>query len=452
MKIIIVGCGKVGCTIAEQLDQEGHNITLIDTNPDILEKMSNTLDVIGVIGNGASYNVQMEAGVVKADLLIAVTSSDELNLLCCLIAKKAGNVHTIARVRNPVYREEINFIKEELGLSMVINPEEATASEIARLLRFPSAITIDTFAKGRVELLKFEITHESVLHNMMIADISTKLHCDILICAIERNEEVIIPSGNFILREKDKVTIVASSKNSSEFFKKIGLLNQRIKNVILIGGGKISFYLAKALLTMGMSVKIIEQSKERCEYLSTLLPEAMLINGDGTDQTLLLEEGIEYTDAIASLTNYDEENIMLSLYAKSKTKAKLITKVNRLTFENIINGLPIGSIIYPKFITAERILQYVRAMQNSLGSNIETLYRIVNNKVEALEFRVRQNSPVVGIPLEKLKLKDNLLVTCINRNGRIITPKGHDTINIGDTVIVVTTNTGLNDLKDILKN
>ena len=221
---------------------------------------------------------------------------------------------------------------------------------------------------------------------------------------------------------------------------------------MLIGGGKISFYLAKALLSMGMSVKIIEQSKERCEYLSNHLPEAMLINGDGTDQTLLLEEGIEYTDALASLTNYDEENIMLSLYAKSKTKAKLITKVNRLTFENIINGLPIGSIIYPKFITAERILQYVRAMQNSLGSNVETLYRIVNNKVEALEFRVRQNSPVVGIPLEKLKLKDNLLVTCINRNGRIITPRGHDTINIGDTVIVVTTNTGLNDLKDILKN
>ena len=263
MKIIIVGCGKVGCTIAEQLDQEGHNITLIDTNSEVLEKMSNTLDVIGVIGNGASYKIQMEAGIVKADLLIAVTSSDELNLLCCLIAKKAGNVHTIARVRNPVYREEINFIKEELGLSMVINPEQATASEIARLLRFPSAIKIDTFAKGRVELLKFEIGSKSILHNMMVSDISSKLHCDILICAIERNEEVIIPSGNFILCEKDKVTIVASSKNSSDFFKKIGLLNQRIKNVMLIGGGKISFYLAKALLSMGMNVKIIEQDKER---------------------------------------------------------------------------------------------------------------------------------------------------------------------------------------------
>ena len=381
MKIIIVGCGKVGCTIAEQLDQEGHNITLIDTNSEVLEKMSNTLDVIGVIGNGASYKIQMEAGIVKADLLIAVTSSDELNLLCCLIAKKAGNVHTIARVRNPVYREEINFIKEELGLSMVINPEQATASEIARLLRFPSAIKIDTFAKGRVELLKFEIGSKSILHNMMVSDISSKLHCDILICAIERNEEVIIPSGNFILCEKDKVTIVASSKNSSDFFKKIGLLNQRIKNVMLIGGGKISFYLAKALLSMGLNVKIIEQDKERCEYLSNHLPEAMIINGDGTDQTLLLEEGIQYTEAIASLTNYDEENIMLSLYAKSKCNAKLITKVNRLTFENIINGLPLGSIIYPKFITSERILQYVRAMQNSLGSNVETLYKIVNNKV-----------------------------------------------------------------------
>ena len=450
MKIIIVGCGKVGCTIAEQLDQEGHNITLVDTNPDILEKMSNTLDVIGVIGNGASYNVQMEAGVVKADLLIAVTSSDELNLLCCLIAKKAGNVHTIARVRNPVYREEINFIKEELGLSMVINPEEATASEIARLLRFPSAITIDTFAKGRVELLKFEITHESVLHNMMIADISTKLHCDILICAIERNEEVIIPAGHFILREKDKVTIVASSKNSSEFFKKIGILNQRIKNVILIGGGKISFYLAKALLSMGMSVKIIEQSKERCEYLSTHLPEAMLINGDGTDQTLLLEEGIEYTDALASLTNYDEENIMLSLYAKSKTKAKLITKVNRLTFENIINGLPIGSIIYPKYITAESIIKYVRAMKNSIGSNIETLYRLNDNRVEALELLIKEDSPMVGKPLSELRLKPNVLIGCITRRGQVTIPNGQSVIHVGDTIILITTTTGFHQLEDAL--
>lgn len=451
MRIIIVGCGKVGTTLAEQLVQEGHNIALIDTNEDVLQKLSNTLDVIGIVGNGASYNVQMDAGIDKADLLIAITSSDELNLLCCLIAKKAGNCHTIARVRNPVYSEEINFIKEELGLSMIINPELATAKEIAKLLKFPSAIKIDTFAKGKIELLKFQIGDNSILNNMFVSQISSSLHCDILICAIERGEEVIIPSGNFLLNSGDKVSIIASSQNASDFFKKIGMLNNQVKNIMLIGGGKISYYLSKQLLDMGIDVKIIEKSKERCEYLSDLLPEAMIIHGDATDQALLQEEGLAYTEAFASLTNYDEENIMLSLYAKSKCSAKLITKVNRIPFENIINNLSIGSIIYPKFITSERILQYVRSMQNSLGSNIETLCRIVNHKVEALEFRVRENSKLIGIPLEKLKLKDNLLISCINRNGKIIIPKGQDTINFGDTVIIVTTNTGLNDLKDIIK-
>ena len=451
MKIIIVGCGKVGANLAQQLVQEGHNIALIDTNEDVLQKLSNTLDVMGIVGNGASYNIQIDAGIEKADLLIAVTSSDELNLLCCLIAKKAGNCNTIARVRNPVYSKEINFIKEELGLSMIINPELATAREISKLLRFPSAIKIDTFAKGKIELLKFEICEKSILNNMLVSKICSSLRCDILICAVERGEEVIIPSGNFLLNCGDKVSIIASSQNSSDFFKKIGMLNNQVKDTMLVGGGKISYYLAKQLLDMGINVKIIEKDKERCEYLSDTLPEAMIINGDGTDQELLQEEGLIYTEAFASLTNYDEENIMLSLYAKSKCSAKLITKVNRIPFENIINNLSIGSIIYPKFITSERILQYVRAMQNSLGSNIETLYRIVNNKVEALEFRVKEDSRLIGIPLEKLKLKDNLLISCINRRGKIIIPRGQDIINFGDTVIVVTTNTGLNDLNDILK-
>lgn len=451
MRIIIVGCGKVGTTLAQQLVQEGHNISLIDTNEDVLEKLSNTLDVIGIAGNGASYNVQIDAGIEKAHLLIAVTSSDELNLLCCLIAKKAGNCHTIARVRNPVYSQEINFIKEELGLSMIINPELATAREISKVLRFPSAIKIDTFAKGKIELLKFEIREKSPLNNMLVSEICSSLRSDILICAVERGEEVIIPSGNFVLNLGDKVSIIAPSQNSSDFFKKIGMLNNQVKDTMLVGGGKISYYLAKQLLDMGINVKIIEKDKKRCEYLSDVLPEAMIIHGDGTDQELLQEEGIKHTEAFASLTNYDEENIMLSLYAKSKCNAKLVTKVNRIPFENIINNLSIGSIIYPKFITSEKILQYVRAMQNSLGSNIETLYRIVNNKVEALEFRVRENSSLIGVPIEKLKLKDNLLITCINRHGKVIIPRGYDTINFGDTVIVVTTNTGLNDLKDILK-
>lgn len=452
MKIIIVGGGKVGVTLVEQLSREGHNITLIDMDGDKLQRIANTFDVMGVTGNGASYSTQMEAGVETADLLIAVTGSDELNLLCCLFAKKAGNCQTIARVRNPVYNKEVRYIQEELGLSMVINPEFAASMEIARILKFPSAIRIDTFAKGKVELLKFKIYPEYHLDQMRITDIRGKFRCDILICAVERGEDVMIPSGNFILREGDIVSIVAPPRQSADFFHRIGIANNRIKNALIVGGGKISYYLSKQLEAMGISVKIIEMDRGRCEELSELLPKATIIYGDGTDQSILLEEGIRQADAFVALTNLDEENILLALYAKSQSKAKLITKVNRISFDQIIDQLDIDSIIYPKYITASYIIQYVRAMQNSIGSNVETLYRIIENRAEALEFCVHENSPVVGIPLEKLDLKENLLICCINRDQRVIIPKGQDTIEVGDTVIVVTTNTGLNDLKDILKH
>lgn len=451
MQIIIVGCGKVGSTLAQQLSQEGHNITIIDLRGELVQQISNSYDVLGIIGNGASYSTQMEAGIEKADLLIAVTHSDELNLLCCLFAKKAGNCHTIARVRNPIYSQEIGFIKEELGLSMVINPEYAAATEIARILRFPTAIKIDTFAKGRVELLKFKIQPGCRLHNYTLMDISTHLRCDVLICVVERGDEVIIPTGSFLLKEKDIISIIASPKNATDFFKKIGIETNQVKNAMLVGGGEISYYLTKQLLQMGINVKIVEKDRARCEQLSDLLPKAIIINGDGTDQSTLMEEGLVHTEAFAALTNFDEENILLSLFAKSKSKAKMITKVNRITFDEVINQLDLESVIYPKYITAEYIIQYVRAMQNSIGSNVETLYRIIENKVEALEFLIHEDCPLVGIPLEKLELKENLLIGCINHRGKIITPRGQDIINVGDTVIVVTTNTGLHDIRDILK-
>lgn len=452
MKIIVVGCGKVGCTLAEQLSKEGHDITVIDIDKDVVQTISNKYDIMGVVGNGASYRIQVEAGIEKADLLIAVAGSDELNLLCCLIAKKTGNCHTIARVRNPIYSQEISSIKEELGLSMVINPEYAAASEIARLLKFPSAIKIDTFAKGRVELLKFKIETGSKLHNYMIMDIANRLHCEVLVCAIERGDEVLIPNGSFVLQQKDIVSIVASPKKASEFFKKIGVETNQVKNTMIVGGGDITYYLTKQLLSMGISVKIIERNKERCEMLSELLPRAIIINGDGSDQNILQEEGFEYMESFAALTNIDEENILLSLHAKSQTKAKIITKINRINFDQVINNLELGSIIYPKYITAEYIIRYVRAMQNSIGSNIETLYKIIENKVEALEFWIHEDSPLVGIPLERLHIKENILICCINHNGKIITPKGKDVINVGDTVIIVTTNTGYRDIRDILKD
>ena len=450
MKIIIVGCGKVGTTLAEQLNRENHDITLIDTNEEAIQNISDSADVMGVTGNGAVY--QMEAGIQDADLLIATTNSDELNMLCCLIAKKAGNCHTIARIRNPEYSSEIRYIREELNLSLAINPELAAAREIARLLRFPSAIKIEPFAKGRIELLKFLIPEHSLLNDMRVMDVVNRLKSNVLICVVERGNDVVIPDGNFVMKKGDKISFIASHQESADFFKKAGVDNNIVKSAMFVGGGKLTHYLCRLLEDTKIKIKIIERDEERCRQLSELLPKAMIIHGDGTDEQLLLEEGIRQTEAFASLTGFDEENIMLSLYASSQSKAKLITKVNKIAFENVINSLNIGSLIQPKMLTAEIILQYVRAMQNSMGSsNIETLYKIAADKAEALEFRVKEGSPILGIPLEKLKLIDNLLVACINRGGTIITPRGKDTVEAGDTVIVVTTHTGLNDLTDILR-
>lgn len=451
MKIIIVGCGKVGTTIAEELYHEGHDITVIDQNAATVQTITENIDVMGLTGNGAVYQVQIEAGIQDADLLIATTNSDELNMLCCLIAKKAGNCHTIARIRNPEYANETRYIREELNLSMAINPELAAAKEVSRLIKFPSVIKIDTFAKGRVELMKFLIPENSVLHNIQIFEVATKLKCNVLICAVERGHDVIIPDGNFRLMSGDKISFIAAQGDAMHFLQQIGIVSKAIKSVMLVGGGKITYYLARMLDEAGIRVKIIEQDLNRCYELSELLPRAMIIHGDGSNQQLLLEEGIGQAEAFAALTGFDEENIMLSLYAATVTKAKLVTKINRIAFEDVIQQLNLGSIIYPKMITADTITQYVRAMQNSMGSNVETLYKIVAGKAEALEFRVGKDAPMIGIPLEKLNFKNNLLIACINRNGQIITPRGKDTIEVGDTVIVVTTHSGLNDLKDILR-
>lgn len=450
MQIIIVGCGNVGSTLTEQLSKEGHNITVIDCKSDRLKKITNECDVMAIQGNGGSYEIQKEAGIEHADLLIAVTDSDELNLYCCLVGKKAGGCHTIARVRNPIYSKEIGLVKDELGLSMVINPELAAATAIARLLKFPSAIEVDTFAKGRVELSKFILTADNILVGCALKDLSSKVHCDVLICVVQRGDQVIIPDGNFVLREKDTISVVASAKNISHFFKQIGLNTGRVRDTMIVGGGATTFYLAKQLLTMGIRVKIIERDASRCEELCEILPQASIIHGDGTDRSVLMEEGLERTSAFVSMTNLDEENIMLSLFAKTVApKAKTVTRVHRMAYDEMLSTLDIGSIIYPRYTTAENIVSFVRAKSNSMGSNVETLYKLIGDKVEALEFLIHEKSPVVGIPLQQLKLKPNILIACINRNGAIITPKGQDVIQVGDTVIVITTNTGLHDICDI---
>lgn len=452
MNIIIVGCGKIGQKLSEQLNQEGHNITVVDQKYNVVRDTINKYDVMGVVGNGASIDVLYEAHINDTDLLIATTNTDELNLMTCLIAKKFGNCQTIARLRNPEYSKEATLLKDDLGLTMIINPEEAAAKEMARVLSFPSAINIDAFAKGRVELLKFRITEDSVLNGISVMDISTKLNCDVLVCGVERGNEAFIPRGSFMLRKYDVVSIVASPENTSHFFKKIKIKANPIKDVIIAGGSDTAYYLAKELISHGINVKIIEKDKRRCEKLYTLLPKAIIINADATDSDVLFEENINHVGAFVALTNIDEENVMVSLFAKSVSPAKVITKIDRIAYDKVLRNLELDTTIYPRNITAECITRFVRAKQNSLGCNIETMHRILDGKAEALEFRITENSPISDIVIEDLALKDNVLIACINRNGTIIIPRGKDVIHPNDTVIIITTTKGCKDIRDILKH
>lgn len=450
LKIIIVGCGKVGVTLVEQLVKEGHDITIIDKDAARVQEIANYYDIMGMAGNGASYSVQMEAGIEDTDLIIAVTESDELNLLCCTVAKQVGDCAAIARVRTPDYSKEVGYLREKLGLAMIINPEMEAAREAARILYLPSALEAHSFAHGQAELIKFKVPEDNIIDGMTIAQMGKKLASDVLVCVVKRDGEVYIPDGDFQILKGDVLSFVSSRKVTKTFLKQIGFQTSKVSSTLIIGGGKAAFYLAKQLIQMGISVKIIEKQKERCEELSILLPEAVIINGDGTDQELLQEEGITYVESFVPLTGIDEENILLTLYARQVSSAKVITKINRITFNDVINRLDLGSVIYPRYITSEAIIAYVRAKKNSMHSNIETLYHMFDSGVEAIEFRVEEKSAVTDIPLKDLSLKKNLLISCIHRNGRIIIPSGQDSIEVGDTVMIVTTNTGFDDIQDIL--
>ena len=450
LNIIIVGCGKVGATLIEQLCAEGNDITIIDMNADIVQSLSSAYDVMGVVGNGASFSVQQEAGIDKTDLFIAVTESDELNLLCCTVAKKVGNCAAIARVRNPDYTKDINYLRNKLGLTFIINPELEASREIARILYLPTALQVNSFAHGQARLIKFKIPAGNILDNMAIMnlrDVST----EVLICAVERDGELHIPSGTFTLKEGDIISFVAQGNKAVTFLKKIGFDTWRVKNTMIIGGGKSTYYLADQLISRGISVKIIEKDREKCEQLSILLPKAIIINGDGTDEATLLEEGIETVESFVPLTGFDEENILLTLYAKKVSNAKVVTKINRSSFKEVINGLDLGSVVYPRYITAEAIIAYARAKKDSMGSNIETLYHLFDSRAEAIEFSIKEQSSVTDIPLKDLNIRKNLLVCFINRNGTIIIPSGNDCIQKGDTVMIMTTHTGFNDIMDIVK-
>ncbi len=451
MNIIIIGCGKVGETLAAQLNEEGNNITVVDTDADRVNEVAEQLDVMGYVGNGATHAVQEDAGIEKADLLIAVTGSDELNLLCCLVAKIAGHCQTIARIKNPEYSSEAPYLRDELGLAMVINPESVAAAEIARVLRFPSAIKIDTFAKGRVELIKFRLPEGCRIVGMSVRDVVVKLGCDILFCTVERGDEAFIAKGDFVFAERDVISFIATPKNASDFFRKIDHAIRPVKDAMIVGGGDLAQYLCRLLRRSGISIKLIDRDPDRCDELcSELSDEVNIICGDGSDRDLLMEEGVRRADAFVALTGQDEENILLSLFAKTAGCGKVVTKINRPDFDDVIKHLDLDSTIYPKRITADIIVRYVRAMKNSMGSNMETLYHVIQGKVEAAEFIVGDGSPVLNIPLMKMPLKPNVLIAAIIRDEKVIIPRGGDCIVAGDRVVLVSHVMSLNDISDIL--
>ena len=446
-----MGCGKVGRVLTEQLNESENNVTVVDTNAARVAEMSDRYDVLGVVGNGVTHAVLHDADIEAADLLIAVTGSDEKNLLCCLMAKTVGNCQTIARVRNPQYSAEVPYIKEELGLAMVINPEYAAAAEVARVLRFPSAIKIDTFVKGKIELLKFKLPEDSPLVGMAVRDIAPKLHCDVLVCTVERDDDAFIATGDFCFEARDIISIIAEPKNAFNFFRKINYKAKPVDNVIIVGGGEMTHYLCSLLERDGIAVTVIEKDEDRAEQLSDELPDVTVIHADAINQDVLMQENIEKAEAFVALTNLDEENILLSLFAKSVMNGKVVTRINRIDFDNVIDKLDLDTVIYPKNITSEYIVRYVRAMKKTLGTNLETLYQVIKGKVEAAEFNVREDCALTAAPLMQLNLQAGVLVAAIVRNRKVLIPRGSDRIQKGDSVVIVSDRLGLHDMNDILR-
>lgn len=450
MKIVIIGDGKVGYKLAKQLSSEKYDIILIDNNEEKLRKSIERMDVFCVAGEGGSVEVQQRADVPHADLVIACTSTDECNMLSCLIARRLGARHTIARVRNPIYYKQIDFLKKDLHLSMVVNPELIVAGDITRLLLFPDASKVETFVKGRVELVEFPI-HCGKLEGLSLSELYARFQVQVLVCAVESGETVLIPDGDYILKAGDKLHIAASHQNMEQFFKKIALRKEKIKNAMICGGGRVAYYLASQLCNLGMNVKIIERNRERCEELCELLPKATIINGDATEHDLLIEEGIEKTDAFIALTGMDEENIIMSLFASKQSVSKVIVKINEDRRAMMIDELGLDSIVSAKTATADAILGYVRARRNSqCSANVETMYQLLDGRVEALEFIIKSENAYTGVPLKDLNLKVNNIIACIARRRKIIIPNGDDSIQVGDSVVIITMTKQIRDLDDIL--
>ena len=450
MQIVLIGAGKVGKQITDRLLSEKHDITVVDTDSNRLNSLINSHDILCIQGNGAVYDIQLEAGVEKADVVIATTSEDEINILCCTLAKKLGAKRCIARIRNPEYYYQLGFMREELGLNMIVNPEYAAASEIMRILLLPDAAQVEVFANGRVELIEFKIGDNNPAVGIPLSDIYKKYKIKILVCTVERNGEVIIPDGSFIFNPGDRISIACDHKSAETFFKKIGSTREKIKTVMLVGGGKIAVYLAKQLVELGMEVKIIENDYKRCRELSELLSDVSIIYADGTDHITLKEEGVESVDAFAALTGIDEENMIMALYAQTKNVSKVIAKVNRGSYITLSDHIGIDSIISPKQLGANNIVGYVRAMKNSENSsNVETIYKVLDNKAEALQFIIHENTSYTDKPLREMRTHSDVIIASIVRNRKSIIPNGNDCLKKGDNVVVVTSGRTLHDLKEI---
>lgn len=450
MKIIIVGGGKTGSALAHSLSGENHDVTVIEKRADKLQELCDDNDIMGIVGSGLDNDALSQAGIESADLLIAVTAGDEDNLLCCLFAKKNAECDTIARVRNPLYVAETDFIKQSVGLSMIINPEYESAKSIARIVRVPSVVEMNTFFDGMMDMLTFKVGAGSILDGQNLSYVRNNIEQDVLFCTVQRNGESIIPSGDFTLAGGDKASIIINPAKATEFFTKIGVSQKPIRSVMIAGGGTTGFYVAKQLIEMGINVCVVEIDEDRCNELAELLPKALIIHGDASDKQILAEEGVYDYDAFVALTGFDEENIMLSLSVKDLTGNKVITKIDRVAFTDLIAKLNLDSVVYPYVLTDEYILQYVRAKNNTKGSNVEKIYKLIGDEVEALEFKIGEKSRIIGKPLRRLKFKPNVIICGILHRGKFIIPDGNSVLHPGDRMVVVTGQKNLNDVGDIL--
>lgn len=450
MKIIIVGCGKIGTAILANLVDEGHEAVAIDNDPDIITEITNIYDVIGVCGNGADGEVLEEAGIADAELFAAVTDSDELNMLACFLAKRMGASQTIARIRNPEYNDKnLSFMRHQLELSSSINPEKVAARELFNLIKLPGAMKIESFARGNYEMIELKLKAESPIVDCSLWELRKKYDQKFLVCVVQRGEEVYIPDGNFVLKAGDHIGIAASTVEGAKLFRALGIMKKQVKNVMIIGAGRTSYYLASKLLNVGANVTIIEKDHKRCKFIADHLPGATVIEGDGASQEILLEEGLRSVDSFIALTGMDEQNILVSIFAQSNKVPQVITKVNRPELASMAENLGLDTIISPCKIISDRLSGYARALENSLGSEMETLYTLMDDKAEALEFIVREDFEELDIPLKELSIKRNVLIAGIIRGRKPIIPTGDDFIHEGDHVIVLAAGKRINTLTEI---